>query len=71
MVPYPRPVERDTLFKEFMIMGHFHHKDSPLLNAELFWGDDQVRLAKDVEMFREKPEESSVSAEGEGDVTLF
>ena len=71
MVPYPRPVERDTLFKEFMIMGHFHHKDGPLLNAELFWGDDQVRLAKDVEMFREKPEESSVSAEGEGDVTLF
>ena len=74
LVPYDFPVERDTYFSEFAILGHFLHDDASRLNEDALWGKERHRLGKDIQMFRVHDEYHTTSAEDaelSGEVTLF
>ena len=71
--PYKKPIERDTVFPNYSIVEHFTHEDTPRLNADLFWGDEDRLRGKDIEIFRPVEENLGVDAieEDSGELTLF
>lgn len=71
--PYKKPIERDTIFPNYAIVEHFEHEDTPRLNADLFWGDEDRLRGKEVNLFRPQEESLGVDVieEESGELTLF